>query len=327
MMRHHLLLAGLVSIVLTLVPRTTEGVAVNRNKGTAAKPLDRKKIAVAGIGGYAGAQTFGFLQRAASLYGTGIGSVRGLGATADSSSRLNRVLSKHFVLAFADENYIKLTNLMESPEAIAKNLQGWDALILGTDVGLSERTVTAGTFEKTPNDRTLEIYWPSYGSLRSPDNEADARQTTLNNIIRGAQKAGVQHVCLVDDRGDGDDDVALKTLQETGVQYTCIRPSGPLTVRTDYTYRTGVINSLRIDPWNDANKSDSSSAEPMYREDLASLAVQSLLQLDWGQSRCLRVASQGAPPSDLLALGPKKRPDQEWCVNSFLLQEALAAVA
>jgi shikimate 5-dehydrogenase len=36
-------------------------------KGCAAKPFDKKKIAVFGAGGYLGAVVFGFLQRAASL--------------------------------------------------------------------------------------------------------------------------------------------------------------------------------------------------------------------------------------------------------------------
>ncbi len=36
-------------------------------KGCAAKPFEKKKIAVFGAGGYLGAVVFGFLQRAASL--------------------------------------------------------------------------------------------------------------------------------------------------------------------------------------------------------------------------------------------------------------------
>ena len=190
MMRYHLVV-GFSSLVFALFWQTSEGLAVNRNKGTAAKPFEKKKIAVVGVGGYSGAITFGFLQRAASLYGTGIGSVRALGATSDTSSRLNRVLSKHFILAFADENFIKLTNLVDSPEAIAQKLQGWDALILGTDVGLSQRTVTPGTYEKTPNDRTLEMYWPAPSNLRLPDNVSEVRQTILDNIVKGAQQAGI----------------------------------------------------------------------------------------------------------------------------------------
>lgn len=340
-MRHHLLAALCFWLLPVLFLPTAAALAARtvKQQGTAAKPLDKKKIAIAGVGGYAGAVTFGFLQRAASLYGTGIGAVRGLGATADSATRLNRVLSKNFVLAFADENNIKLTDLMD-PEAIAKNLRGWDALIVGTDVGLSERTVTLGTYEKTPNDRTVELYWSAPAKLRPPDNIDQVRQTLLNNLIQGAQQAGVQHVCLVDEVGD---DATLQTLREsTSLTYTCLRPisaggPSPLTVRPDYTYRTGVMQMLRVEPLSEmgngpdsektsSSSSPSSSAPMLYREDLAALVVQSLLQLDWSQSRCLQVSTQGQEPSSvLLAMGPKRRPDQEWCVRSFILEEFLAA--
>jgi hypothetical protein len=67
-------------------------------KGSAARPLAKKKVAVLGTGGYLGALTFGFLQRASSLFGTGLGGVRAIGGTADTSVRLNRALSKHFIL-------------------------------------------------------------------------------------------------------------------------------------------------------------------------------------------------------------------------------------
>ena len=121
-------------------------------KGSAAKPFEKKNIAVLGGGGYLGAVTFGFLQRAASLYGTGIGSCRCLGATADTAVRLNVVLGKHFCLAQADESVIKLTDL-SSVEAIQNRLEGIDALILGSDLFLQKRPVTGGTYERTPNDK------------------------------------------------------------------------------------------------------------------------------------------------------------------------------
>ena len=126
---------------------------VRKPQGCAAKPFEKKKVAVLGGGGYLGAVTFGFLQRAASLYGTGIGNCRCIGATADTAVRLNRVLGKHFALAQADESFIKLTNLT-SVDMIASRLEGWDALIMGTDLFIQTRPVTGGTFERTPNDKT-----------------------------------------------------------------------------------------------------------------------------------------------------------------------------
>jgi hypothetical protein len=121
--------------------------------GSAATPLRKVKVAILGAGGYLGACTFGFLQRASSLYGTGIGNCRCIGATADTALRLNRILGKTFCLAQADESLIKLTDLF-SIEAIQNRLEGWDAVIFGNDMKLQMRAVTANTYERTPNDKT-----------------------------------------------------------------------------------------------------------------------------------------------------------------------------
>jgi hypothetical protein len=296
------------------------------SQGASATPFTKKKVAVLGAGGYAGALTAGFLQRAASLYGTGIAPPRMLGATADTATRLNRVLSKHFCLAFMDEQYVKLANLTDTA-AIATALKGWDALILGSDVGVTRRVVTPGSYEKTPNCKTFELYWPAPANLvQSPETEV-LRLEMLQNVLEGAKLAGVQHVCFVD---DAQDDALLEALQTAGVPYTCLRAttaSGPLVVCKDYTYRFGVVDRLQATPrlnGEDSSSSDLSttSAVPVHVEDMAALAVQTLLSLDWTKSRCLDVASQG-PVGETTA--SRKRPDQEWCVNSHLLETSLLA--
>jgi uncharacterized protein YaaQ len=292
----------------------------SRPQGSSATPFTKKKVAVLGAGGYAGALTAGFLQRAASLYGTGLAAPRMLGATADTAARLNRVLSKHFCLAFADEQYIKLANLTEV-NAIATGLRGWDALILGTDVGVTKRVVTPGSYEKTPNCKTFELYWPAPANLLDSPEENRQRLAILQNVLQGAKLAGVQHICLVD---DAQDDAVLQALQDTGVPYTCLRAtSGPLVERSDYTYRVGVMDHLQVRTVLNEDSSDlTTSAVPVHREDMAALAVQTLMSLDWTQSRCLDVSSQG--PVGGTTAGSGKRPDQEWCVNSYLLENSLA---
>jgi hypothetical protein len=122
-------------------------------RGCAATPTVKRTVAVVGGGGYLGSLTFGFLQRAASLFGTGIGKCRAVGATPDTAVRLNRILSKHFGLAFADELLIELVDLT-SLDALTKRLKGYDALIFGSEFYMQERPVGAGTFEKSPNDKT-----------------------------------------------------------------------------------------------------------------------------------------------------------------------------
>lgn len=142
----------LLSLLLLLIGNRSDALSVAVPKGSAATPAQKTKIAVLGAGGYLGALTFGYLQRASSLYGTGIGNCRCIGATADTAIRLNRILSKHFCLAVADESFIKLTDL-SSVEAIQQRLQGWDAVIFGSDMFLQTRSVTANTYERTPNDK------------------------------------------------------------------------------------------------------------------------------------------------------------------------------
>lgn len=127
-------------------------------KGSAATPLHKQSIVTMGNGGYLGGILFGYLQRAASIYSTGIGgtsssrSIRSIGATADTSVRLNRILSQHFVLAFADEASIKLTNLSSGAEPIRERMMGFDAIVLPTNIYVEQKKVTPNTYEMTPND-------------------------------------------------------------------------------------------------------------------------------------------------------------------------------
>lgn len=300
-------------------------------RGSAANALQKKKVAILGTGGYLGSLTFGFLQRASSLFGTGIGNVRSIGATADTAVRMNRVLSKNFCLAVADESYIKLTDL-QSIEAIEKRLDGWDALILGNDLHLNYRPVTANTYETTPNDKTHEIYWDAPRGMDLPFDSANpVKDTILQNVITAAQRAGVQHIVAVD---NSESSRRLQPLLETSsVPYTVLL-HGPTIDTRDYTYRKGIQGRVAIATGaNYDSESGTGSSRPvsstntLAREDLAALCVQSLLSLDWTKSRCIQVVS-GADPAigTTLNAANAKRPDQEWCVNSYLLEEVLQGI-
>ena len=130
----------------------------SRPKGSAAVPYQKQKIITMGNGGYLGGILFGYLQRASAIYTTGIGgpssssSIRSIGATADTSIRLNRILNKHFVLSNADESCIKLTNLT-CVDAIHQRMMGYDAMVLGTSLYLEQKKLAANTYEITPNDK------------------------------------------------------------------------------------------------------------------------------------------------------------------------------
>ena len=125
-------------------------------KGSAAVPYPKQNIITLGNGGYLGGILFGYLQRASTIYSTGIGGssgsgIRSIAATADTSVRLNRILNKHFVLAYAGESYIKLTNL-SCVDAIQQRMIGYDAMVFGTNLYLERKKVAANTYERTPND-------------------------------------------------------------------------------------------------------------------------------------------------------------------------------
>lgn len=151
-MRRQLVLNAVLLLLIACFGEGVRALSAATPQGSAASPAAKKKIAVLGSGGYLGALTFGFLQRASSLFGTGMGNCRCIGATADTAVRLNRILGKHFCLAQADESFIKLTDL-SSVESIQSRLEGWDAIVFGTDLFLQSRSVTANTYEKTPNDK------------------------------------------------------------------------------------------------------------------------------------------------------------------------------
>jgi hypothetical protein len=297
-------------------------------KGSAATPFQKKKIAVVGGGGYMGGLVFGFLQRACSLYGTGIGGFRCVGATADTAVRMNRVLGKNFCLAVADENNIKLTD-MQSVDALQQSLQGFEAVIWGTDLSFLQRSVTAGTYDKSPNDKAFELYWGAQGNAIG-DEMATVKETILDNLLQGCKAAGVKHMVVVQDNAS---DNWLPRLEKCGVPFTFIRPTGEVLAVQDYTYRMGIQGSLSVSvmPSDDgmstsSSSSSSSSPSPISTEDVAALCVQCLQSLDWDKSRCINVSCNGALNVESLGPVAKKRPDEEWCVRSSVLEGVLTGI-
>jgi uncharacterized protein YqkB len=308
-------------------------------RGAAAKPLDKKRVVVFGVGGYLGGCIYGFLQRAGSLYGTGIsgvgGSPRGVVATAYGSLNLNSILSKNFVLAQADESFIKLTDMTSLP-SIQSRVQGFDAAILATKVTLENRPVTMGSYEKTPNDKTMEFFM----DRRRGDNERGCKDPQyalkmFETSVQACREGGVQHLVVVETDLQFDDDGStqsipvgdkyIRILEESQVGFTYIRPSGTFQNSPDYTYAKGVRSSLivskltNIDDLVDTNPGTSN----IYREDLAALCVQTLLTLPWDECRVLNVSSgTELPTPDDKAITPQR----EWCVNSNVVRGSLVGV-
>lgn len=269
-----------------------------------------------------GAITFGFLQRAGSLYGTGIDrNCRVMGATAQTAAGLNSILGKHFVLAQADETFIKLTD-MTSPASIQASLEGYDAVIVGSSYAVEQRPVTPGTFETSPNSKTLELYWDTVRGKEATPESKDLAQSLIDNTLEACKNSGIQHVVAVDTTPD--DSKFMEKVQSCGVPYSLIQCPSTLANFKDYTYKKGLQENLSLSSINNQDTAAaSSSANTVYREDLAALCVQCLQSLEWDSSRTLLVESKGGP---LIVNEPTgKRADQQWCVNQHVLAGKLTA--
>uniref|UniRef100_A0A7R9ZLR3 NmrA-like domain-containing protein n=1 Tax=Craspedostauros australis TaxID=1486917 RepID=A0A7R9ZLR3_9STRA len=296
-------------------------------KGCGAKPYEKKNVAILGCGGYLGAMAYGYLQRAGSLYGTGIAglkSPRSITATAIGSMNLNSVLGKHFVLAQADESFVKLTD-MTSCESIATRLQGMDAVIMCTRFGLENRPVTANTYEKTPNDKTKEFYMdkPARSSIAMEDS-MEYSHMLVDNTLEACKMVGIQHVVVVetDSQFDRAAEVTasnIDKLNAAGIAYTYVRPQGELKNFRDHTYIKGIQQHMTVSK-SDFSANTAGSTQSIYREDLSAMMVQSLISLDWTQSRCLDVHSDGELADNLKTAD---RPDTQWCMNSAVYGKVL----
>jgi hypothetical protein len=304
--------------------------------GSAAKPYQKQKVCVFGPGGYLGGCIFGFLQRCGSLYGTGIsgvqGSPRGITATAFGSVYLNSVLSKNFILAQADESFIKLTD-MSSVDAIKERVLGFDAAILATRCTVEKRPVTLGSYEKGPNDKTTEFYMdrPRSSTVRVND-DPEFSMELFQSSLEACREGGIKRVVVVETDGEFENpslagDKYLNALNSCGISYTYIRPSGRLENFPDYTFAKGVQGNLKVDNMltSSFDSSSETDSDVIYREDLAALCVQSLLSLDWNSNSILQVRCTGPASMEQTALIAK-----EWCVNSksleSLLDETVVAV-
>jgi hypothetical protein len=214
---------------------STKSSALLPNKGSAAKPFEKKKVAVFGAGGYLGGCVYGFLQRAGSLYGTGIGGIgapRAIVASASGSTSLNGILSKCFVLAQADETYVRPTD-MTSIDSIQSKINGFDAAILATRYSYEIKPVTGGTYGNGPNDKTKEFYMDQRrSSSRSIDDPQYSLEIFKNTLEACKRSNKLRHLLVLetDSEFDGDENIVgekyLQLLEEAQIPYTYIKPLG-----------------------------------------------------------------------------------------------------
>jgi hypothetical protein len=311
-------------LLLFLTKRCSSLSSSRKNSGSAKRPFEKQKVAVFGTGGYLGGLCYGFLQRAGSLYGTGISGIRSpraITATATGSASLNSILSRNFILAQADESFVKLTD-MSSVATIQERVQGFDAAIMATRCTLEKRPVTPGSYEKSPNSKTVEFYMdqPRSSSIIGNDDSNFSFQM-FQKAVEACREGGIKRIVTIETDGEFANDSAVGTryldvLRSCGVPYCYIIPSGKLENIQDYTHAKGVQSNLKIKFVNDIESAKKVPSTIIYREDLAALTCQSLLSLDWDIDAILQVECTGP-----LSLQSTTIPvSQEWCVNSMTLE-------
>jgi hypothetical protein len=302
------------------------------NKGSAAKPFEKKKIAVFGAGGYMGACVFGFLQRAGSLYGTGIagiGAPRAIVATASGSAGLNGVLSGNFVLAQAGETFIRPTDMM-SAESIGSKIGGFDAAIVATRYCFKTVSVTSGTYGKGPNDKTKEFYMDQPRSATSAlMDDPEYSANVFNNTLAACKNSNkLRHLVVIETDAEFDNgfvgDKYLQLLEESEVPYTYIRPVGRLENIKSFTFKKGIQSDLKISRANSVEELlPVEENKIVYREHIAAVCVQALMTLGWEDNRVIQVDQS---PGELDFDPRKVTPSKEWCVNSVIIMNALAGI-
>ena len=117
----------------------------------------------------------------------------------------------------------------------------------------------------------------------------------------------------------------LQLLEASGLSYVYVQPVGAMENVKDYTYIKGLQDDLQIQEMSpDTAASGASSTRTIFREDVAAVCVQSIMSLDWGINKILRVESTGDLPST--EDSSKKPVQQEWCVNSDIIAGTLNAL-
>uniref|UniRef100_A0A7S2KEI7 Uncharacterized protein n=1 Tax=Leptocylindrus danicus TaxID=163516 RepID=A0A7S2KEI7_9STRA len=314
----------------------------SRPRGSGAFPANKQKVSIFGAAGYLGANCFGFVQRAGSIYGTGLGGIsfpRCIGATGFAAQCLNKVLLRNFKLAFAGEDSIYLTD-MADVNYIKRRLKGTDAAVLGTAYQLEKRPVTSNTYEgRNPNAKTYEFY---LDDRRAGRNDVDF-ESSLNihldffrNTMQACSDAGIKHVVVIETPNTADvlRRECTKILLEGDVPFTYLRTSDEMIQLNDFTFESGIRGNLNmvsslVKPGDDSDdlwdsfdvQGDSTGLGKTAREDMAAVAIQSLISLDWSKSRILDVRTNNLfiqTDINYIATKPPKF-DKEWCVRSNLL--------
>ena len=104
-------------------------VAAGNEPGSAAeRPINKRKVVVCGAGGEAGRFIFGYVQRAAQTFESGLTAPRALVGAARGSRALNVCLATSFILAYADESLVSRCDFRDD-DIVKKRLDGCSMVV------------------------------------------------------------------------------------------------------------------------------------------------------------------------------------------------------
>lgn len=214
---------------------------------------------------------------------------------------------------------------------IKERLKSFDAAILGTVYQLEQRTITLNTYEKTPNDKTFEFYLDDrYGANEDGTPNDDAYHMNLfETAVQACKDSGsIKHVVVFETPRTNRPEDFINILEKEGVAYTYVRAKN-LKKDKMYSFEKGVKEMLGIKKLPKGSRIISPTTnEPneeaaVFREDLAALIVQSLMSLNWSESRILEIS--GTSVEIVCDQNSKrKRFDTEWCPKSEVYAELLS---
>ncbi len=294
-------------------------------------PYERSKLAVLGVGGDMGSVLYGYMQRASSLYGYGIesrfGCPKAFSATNRGTANLNSVLSRCFKLAFAGEDKCALTDF-ENVDAMSSRLKPFDYIITATAFRMAETTVTSGTYEVKPGQRTKELFLD--GSVGDEDKTGKESLAFTKRLIEACAGQKKHLVIINNDRstsGKENSQLHLDTLLASDLPFTFVNPlSSSLTKTRDFTFdAVGLQSALEARGVDPSVPLEATDGPPMAEEDLAAFTMACIHLLDSSKSRVINVRSTAAtiPMEESGTLTSPGKSDKQWVVGQQYLYSML----
>ena len=247
-------------------------VAAGNEPGSAAeRPINKRKVVVCGAGGEAGRFVFGYVQRAAQTFESGLTAPRALVGAARGSRALNVCLATSFILAYADESLVSRCDFRDD-EIVKKRLDGCSMVV--APYRMRPQGAVTGT----------EWTWDL--------DQAGGESEPFSRICAGVQPDA--HVIAV--AAPADAAAAQSDLEASGVPHTLLVTKDLATTKK-WNLNNGIQQVVGA-------KRGADSAGEVQVEDLGALIAQAVSILDPSKSRVLSIgalADGASTPQESLA--------------------------